>query len=284
MRVGPRKVVALNNGDEIKRIQELEENKRLLAAQREMYSTAKRFDCANALVCFAGPLFVTLIQLVSAIPSGALIAVWLLAMAAGLVLPGLSAGLVKKAAQVQQAFDSKVFGMPFENAGIGRGDVARYADRYYARCERKGIDPGLDDWYSVDLSGLEAGEAIARCQRQNAEWTRRLLLRSIGGEVAAAAVFGALLWSLVARLSVDPLSLTFLLSIVEWAIQRVARCLSTLRKVGNLSVSMSFDLSSEENVRRAQGAIYDYRSSSYIVSDFVYRLFKGRDDMATSRD
>lgn len=54
MRAGPRKVVALNNGDEIKRIQELEENKRLLAAQREMYSTAKRFDCANALVCFAG--------------------------------------------------------------------------------------------------------------------------------------------------------------------------------------------------------------------------------------
>lgn len=47
---------------------------------------------------------------------------------------------------------------------------------------------------------------------------------------------------------------------------------------------MSFDLSSEENVRRAQGAIYDYRSSSYIVSDLVYHLFKERDDVATSRD
>lgn len=284
MRASLRKVVALNSGDEIKRIQELGESKRLLAAQREMYSAAKRYCLVNAIVCFAVPLCVTLIQLAFAIPPGVLIAVWLLTMAAGLLFPGLSAGLVKKAAQTQQAFDSKVFGVPFENAGIRRGDVARYADRYYARCGREGIDAGLDDWYSVDLSGLEAGEAIARCQRQNAEWTRRLLRRSIGGEVVAAAVFSALLGLLIAHLSVDPLSLTFLLSIVEWAIQRVARCLSTLRKVGNLSVSMSFDLSSEENVRRAQGAIYDYRSSSYIVSDFVYRLFKGRDDMATSRD
>lgn len=212
MRASLRKVVALNSGDEIKRIQELGESKRLLAAQREMYSAAKRYCLVNAIVCFAVPLFVTLIQLVFAIPSGALIAVWLLTMAAGLVFPGRSAALVKKAAQAQQAFDSKVFGVPFENAGIGRGDVVRYADRYYARCGREGIDPGLDDWYSADLSGLEAGEAIARCQRQNAEWTRRLLRRSIGGEVVAAAVFGSLLGLLIARLSVDPLSLTFLLS------------------------------------------------------------------------
>lgn len=174
MRASLRKVVALNSGDEIKRIQGLGESKRLLAAQREMYSAAKRYCLVNAIVCFAVPLCVTFIQLAFAIPPGVLIAVWLLTMAAGLLFPGLSAGLVKKAAQTQQAFDSKVFGVPFENAGIRRGDVARYADRYYARCGREGIDAGLDDWYSVDLSGLEAGEAIARCQRQNAEWTRRL--------------------------------------------------------------------------------------------------------------
>lgn len=284
MRAGLGKAVALNSGDEIKKAQELEGSRRLLAAQREMYSTAKRYCLANAIVCFAVPLCVTLIQLAIAIPSGMLIVVWLLTMAAGLALPDLSAGLVKKAAQAQQAFDSKVFGVPFENAGSGRGDVARHADRYYARCERKGMDPGLDDWYSADLSGLEAGEAIARCQRQNVEWTRRLLCRSIGGEVVTAVAFGALLGLLIACLGADPLSLTFLLSIAEWVIQRVARCLSALRKVDNLSVSMSFDLSSEENVRRAQGAIYDYRSSSYIVSDFAYRLFKERDDVATSRD
>ena len=146
------------------------------------------------------------------------------------------------------------------------------------------MDPGLDGWYSADLSGIEAGEAVARCQRQNAEWTRRLLWRSVGGEVVAAVAFGALLGSLVAYLSVDPLSLTFLLSIAEWIIQRVARCLSALQKVGSLSASMSFDLSSGENVERVQNTIYEYRSSSYITSDFMYRLFKGADDMATSRD
>lgn len=274
----------MNNGDEIKRVQEFEENKRLLAAQREMYSTAKRLDFANVLVCFAVPLCATLVQLVFAIPIGLLIAIWLLAMTAGLVLPHLSAGLVKKASCVQQAFDSKVFGVSFENAKVNRGDVARYADRYYTRCERRHTDPGLDDWYSADLSGLKAGEAIAKCQRQNAEWTRRLLRRSICMEVLTAIISGALLWWLIERLGVDPLSLTFILSIAEWALQRTVRCFSALRKVGNLSVSMTFDLSSKENVKRAQAAIYDYRGSSYIVPDFIYRLFKGSDDAATSRD
>lgn len=274
----------MNNGDEIKRVQELEENKRLLAAQREMYSTAKRLDFANALVCFAVPLCATLVQLVFSIPIGVLIAIWLLAMTAGLVLPYLSAGLVKKASCVQQAFDSKVFGVSFENAKVNRGDVVRYADRYYTRCERKHTDPGLDDWYSADLSGLKAGEAIAKCQRQNAEWTRRLLRRSICMEVLVSIAFGGLLWLLIARLAVDPLSLTFILSVVEWAFQRIVRCFSALHKVGNLSVSMTFDLSSKENVKRAQTAICDYRGSSYIVSDFMYRLFKESDDAATSRD
>ena len=274
----------MNNGDEIKRVQELEENKWLLAAQREMYSTAKRLDFANVLVCFVVPFCATLVQLVFAIPFGVLIAVWLLTMAAGLVLPYLSAGLVKKASCVQQAFDSKVFGVSFENAKVSPRDVARYAERYYTRCERKHTDPGLDDWYSAGLSGLKAGEAIAKCQRQNAEWTRRLLRRSICMEVLTAIIFGALLWWLIERLGVDPLSLTFILSIAEWALQRTVRCFSALRKVGNLSVSMTFDLSSKENVKRAQAAIYDYRGSSYIVSDFIYRLFKGSDDAATSWD
>lgn len=87
-------------------------------------------------------------------------------------------------------------------------------------------------------------------------------------EILAALVFGALLWSLIACLSVDPLSLTFIFSIAEWAIMRIARYLSSMRKVSNLFVSMSFDLSSEENIKRAESAIYDYRGSSCIVIDF----------------
>lgn len=284
MRAGPRKVVVLNSGDEIKRVQELEENKRLLAAQREMYSTAKRFDFTNVLVCFAMPFCATLVQLVFAIPSGVLIAVWLLTMVAGLVLSRLSAGLAKKASCVQQAFDSRVFGVFFENARPSCREVARYADRYYARCKRKHADPKLDDWYSAGLSGLKAGEAIPKCQRQNAEWTRRLLRRSVCMEVLAALIFGALLWSLIACLSVNPLSLTFIFSIAEWAILRIVSCLLTLRKVSSLSVSMSFDLSSKENIKRVQDAIYDYRGSSYIVSDFMYRIFKETDDVDTLQD
>lgn len=275
----------MNSGDEIKRVQELDENKKLLAAQREMYSTAKKHDFLNVVVCFAIPYCATLTQMFFSIPPCALVAIWLFTVIAGLALPHLSAELAKKAARVQQSFDSRVFGVSFENADFKKGDISKYADDYFARCERKGEGPRLDDWYSADLSGLKAGEAIARCQKQNTEWTKRLLLRSLGGEVLAAVVLAGILWLLITGSSVDPLSLAFLTTIVEWLFQRIVRCFSTLQKVEKLtSASELFNLGSRENIERAQDRIYDYRSSSYLVSDFMYRLFKESDDAATSRD
>lgn len=66
---------------------------------------------------------------------------------------------------MQQAFDSKVLGVFFENARLNCREVARYADRYYTRCKWRRADPKLDDWHSADLSGFKSGEAIPRCQR-----------------------------------------------------------------------------------------------------------------------
>lgn len=282
---GPKEVAILNNGAEIKRAQELEENKRLLAAQREMYCKAKRLDAINAVVCFGVPLCATVAQLFLPVPPGLLFSVWLLSIASGLFLPHVSAQLVEMAAQTQQAFDSKVFGIRFENMGYDSREISRYAERYYARCRRKGEDPGLGDWYSVSLSGLKAGEAISRCQRQNVEWTRRLLRRSIRIEVCAAVVFGAALVLSIAGFGADPMSLMFLTSIIEWAVQRIVRCRAALQRVRDLSMAMSaYKLVSLENIRRAQKYIFAYRKSSYLVPDFLYGVFKDSDDAETCRD
>ena len=46
----------MNSGVRIIELQELDQNKRLLAGQRGMYSTAKRYDAANRWVSLALPV------------------------------------------------------------------------------------------------------------------------------------------------------------------------------------------------------------------------------------
>lgn len=271
------------SGTRIKELQSTKENKRLLAAQRQTYTDAKRVDFANACICLLVPLGVTVAQAFLCVPTGALVLIWVATFVAGICLPKRSERLVEEAAAMQQRFDSEVFGIKFENVSRNDAIVASRANRYY---EHRGVDDGdqgLDDWYSVDIGDMRAGNAIARCQRQNAEWSKRLLKRSARIEVFFAVLVGSALGAAIGFSGVNPLNLFFLFSIVEWVAQRIARCRDALNRAEALADSLSsFDLSSKTNILRVQGKVFEYRKSSYLVSDWLYGLFKERDETATA--
>lgn len=270
----------MNSGARIKELQGSEENRRLLAAQRQTYTDAKRVDRACVCICLLSPLATTIVQLLAEVPPAALVLVWIATLDAGIILPWKSAKLSAKAARMQQRFDSSVFGVEFENMSRDDSFIASQAERYL---ERNGSDQTeFDDWYSVDLEGLEPGEAIARCQRQNARWTRLLLKRSLRVEASAALLVIALLAALIIGLGFDPLNLFFLSSVLEWLAQRVTRCLAAIARVDRLEGSQAeFDLSSQENIIRVQEKILECREASYLVPDWLYGHFKKKDESAT---
>lgn len=273
----------MNSGAKIKELQNSQENKRLLAAQRQTYADAKRADFANACVCLLVPLGVTVVQAFLSVPTGALVLIWVATVAACIYLPKWSERLVGEAAAMQQRFDSAVFGIKFENVSRNDGEVAVQADHYYKRCNGEDDELGLDDWYSVDIEGMRAGDAIARCQRQNAAWSKRLIKRSARIEVCCAVLVGSLLGIAIVCSSVDPLNFFFLFSIIEWTIQRITKCLDALNRAEVLAGSLSsFDLSSKDNILRVQEKVFEYRKASYLVPDWLYGLFRGRDETATA--
>lgn len=276
-------MVFMNSGARIQELQNSEENRGLLAAQRQTYSDAKRIDLASACICLLVPLATTFVQMLVSINSETLFLVWLVTVIAGICLPIRSEVLIDEAAKIQQRFDSSVFGIKFENASRDNSKIASKANRYFNLHNGDSDGLGLDNWYSADIESMRAGDAIARCQHQNTEWTKRLLRRSIGVEVCAALLVAAILWTSIDLSGVDPLNLFFLFSIAEWMIQRLAGGWQSLQKVRELSNALSsYELTSRVNIVRTQDKIFEYRKAPYLVPDWLYSLFKGSDEASTA--
>ena len=273
----------MNNAARIKELQSSEKNKRLVAAFRQTYSDAKCIDLVNACICLLVPVAITVVQMFESLPHNILILVWLTTMVMGFFLPKKTEVLCDEAARMQQRFDSTVFGIKFENTIHDDIKIASRANRYLEHHKYERGQMGLDGWYSAEIGGMKAGEAIARCQHQNIEWTRRLLRRSICCEIGIAALIGIALHALSVLTDVDPCNLFFFFSILEWSAQRAIRAGAALWKLrGLVDNSASFDLTSKQNIVNMQEKIFAYRSASYLVPDWLYELFKRRDNSATA--
>lgn len=273
----------MNSGARINEIQNSDESKRLLAAQRQTYTDAKLVDLVNACVCLLLPLGVTVAQIFLTVPSKAIILVWIATVVAGACLPKRSGRLVGEAAAMQQRFDSDVFGIKFENASRDDRRIASQARRYREHHDGDNDKFRLDNWYSVDIEDAKPGDAIARCQRQNTEWTKRLLKRCICIEICIAVIVAAALTVLIFCLGINPFNLFFLFSIIGWMGQRVAECRDAFARVGALAYSLSsFRLSSKDDILRVQEKIFESRKAPYLVPDWLYALFKKIDEAATA--
>ena len=272
----------LNSGARINEIQNSEESKRLLAGQRQTYTDAKLVDLVNACVCLLLPLGVTVAQIFLNVPSAAIILVWIVTMLAGSCLPKRSKHLVDEAAAMQQRFDSDVFGIKFENVSRDDRRIASQAGRYRERHDDD-VKLRLDNWYSIDNEDAKPGDAIARCQLQNTEWTKRLLKRSIRIEICGAVIIAAALSVLILCLGIDPFNLFFLFSIIEWMARRFFEYRDAIAMVGALADSLSsFRLSSKENILQVQERIFECRKAPYLVPDWLYALFRKIDEAATA--
>ena len=272
----------MNSGARINEIQNCEESKRLLAAQRQTYTDAKLVDLVNACVCFLLPLGVTVAQIFLNVPSEVIILVWIATVFVGKCLPKRSKHLVAEAAAIQQRFDSDVFGIKFENVSRDDRRIASQAGRYRERHDDDDGKLKLDNWYSVDIEDARPGDAIARCQRQNTEWTKHLLKRCIRIEICGTVIISAALAVLIFCLGIDPFNLFFLFSIIEWIDQRFDECHDAIARVEELADSLSsFRLSSKENILQVQERIFEYRKTPYLVPNWLYALFKKIDETAT---
>lgn len=266
----------MNNGTKILELQNLDSNKRLLMAQRQTYTDAKKVDAATAAVCLGLPLVVTLVQVFSQISYQHIVAFDLFICVAGFVLAARSSMLVRLAARIQQEFDANVFGIKFENTLRDTSVISRYAKKYM----KKNDDlSDLEHWYTAPIEGLGPKKAISLCQRQNAKWTSRLMGRYLVAEFLLAVVVCASPILLALHRGVELSSLWFLLPVAQWMLVQLAKGALTWYQAGKLVRDIpGYQLTSYENIIAVQQRIFDYRAVAFLVPNWFYKWFKSSDN------
>lgn len=159
---------------------------RRLAAQRQLYSTAKRIFSWQVIA--GGPTTVGLAFMAFAFPSiKSYAALWgiLVSLSDLTWLTPWQKRLRTSAAQIQEQFDCEVLDLPWNDMKVGRPPhpelVAEQADKYSRWSTSM---PSLVDWYPKEVGSIPLPIARLICQRQNCWWDanqrRRYALAVVG--------------------------------------------------------------------------------------------------------
>ncbi|MGQ5575090.1 S-4TM family putative pore-forming effector [Streptomyces sp. ECR3.8] len=262
---------------------------RLLAAQRRMYSDIKALNNLRLAVVVVGGVSGAVCALVFANARsviGAVSGVTLLCLS----LAGASSekAKTKKAAAVQEEFDTTVFKLPWNNE-----NSQRVSPSEVARASLRHRGDGLNDWYA-DTDDAPRPLDILMCQRSNLGW----------GISMHRAWASSALWACIAILVISAvpclvMSLTFsaalfgvyvpLIAVVKELVEIWRSNLeSALRKdvtegrASHLLANFLEDgaLPSESDCRQLQNEIWESRQTNAIIPDWFYKVRRSRDEEA----
>jgi hypothetical protein len=268
----------------------------LLIAQRRMYRYAKRWNYLRlfgiGVIAIAVPI-ATMINSDAAVIGLAVAGGW--AFLARTWFVGREILWNRRAAVVQEAFDTLVFGLPYNLAlaeplrqewiadVIGDDDVAVVAEAEY-----------LVDWYSLDEE-IPAAPAVAICQRSNSAYSERLLSWH-----AIAWICGATAWTVIAivlalttGVTVREILLGVVLPILpaaldardQWATARDAAAdrARLADEIGRRVQEFNSKPLSLEDLRQFQDVIYRQRRDGPLVPEFLYRYLRPENERAMNR-
>ena len=275
-------------------------NLQRLAAQRELYSSAKRTQFVQLLFTIIIPIGLSLLGMFFPETRIAGITFGLFMMVINMVLfERMIKFKREKAAKIQEVFDCEVLEMPISPLksvdGITIEDVLT---NYHAHSKIESNVEKIRDWYSREIEGLPIEVARLICQRSNCSWDiglRKKFLRII------SILFGTVVIGLVLTGICQKLKFIEILFVLSALIPFFTYCIrayfenhdSIIRLKGLMKFSDDLwkeSLNSPNNdgltdsSRRLQDEIFSNRSRNALIPDkssdllinVIYPVFRGR--------
>lgn len=265
------------------------ENIRCLAAQRELYSRAKKilalqvFLTVALVVCFS---FLSLKYDIQVFFSIYCVLVTIFDI---LFLNQIMDGYKEKAAQIQETFDTKVFGIEW-NSLIDRVDtetIFRFSEKF--KKKESGFS-SLENWYSEKISEVNSEEAILICQRSNCAYDASLRnsFRILISSVSAISCILIIVFSSINGIMVSNLFSTVLLPLLpvisffilrnrenRGALVTLSKMYQFVCEVWSRSI-LNKPACVKKLARQIQDRIYHNRKDSPLIFDWYYSLFRRR--------
>jgi len=271
-----------------------------LAAQRFIYSTAKRAQIAQLVLAIPFTIIFSVLGLF--IPS---LAPWQ-------AIYGLSVLLVeailehwqkherKQAAKIQELFDCETLGLDWNELEIGpKPDVETVIEGSNNYLRKKGNFDDLVNWYPPVVGNLPIHLGRLICQRTNLRWDFQLRRWFAQRALALTAMVILLLFifSLWNQLSLERFVLAVLapaLPVFSWGFKEyqrqneiadeLERLKSQVEEYWNNAIRSKISVHQVEIKSRAlQDEIFDLRKDSPLIFDAVYGYFRMRYELLATK-
>jgi SMODS-associating 4TM effector domain len=269
---------------------------KLLAAQRQLYSDAKRTQAISVIICF--PLAVTWSILIAILPKYTVYAaLWgILATFLDLLFfSRLQKSTQEKAAKIQQHFDCEVLQLNWAKSNCGMEiDPETIHDASVRFIDKNKIYSALENWYPISVGKLPIYQARIICQRANFWWDAQLRRRYSRQIITILALLTTIIFliGLIRGLTIEKFVLAILAPLVPAFVFGLRQCiendeaatrLDRLREKAETLVRETIDgkytpQELESKSYDLQFQIYDNRRRSPLIFNWIYSRLKRKDE------
>lgn len=271
-----------------------------LAAQRQLYSDAKHIQAIQIIFVFVPPILTVLVA------CDFLTAVW--AAISGIIIACLflffdsqQQSLKQKASKIQELFDCDVLELNWREIMVGSCFEIETVEKYASKHKHK--DPGyikLKNWYPKDVGKLPLHLGRIVCQRSNCWWDAQLRRRYAKCVIIVSLILLILVticfgftqdWTaekfiLLERfilLVVNPLTPAFIFGIRQYkeninSAMRLDKLKEHTEKIWDKALVDANPEELSQISRHLQDEIYHHRGTNSLIFDWVYNLFRNKDE------
>ena len=265
----------------------------MLAAQRQIYSEAKKEE--NIIVVFSVllPFFCACIQIFvkdNTVLNTIVYIFPIISMVVGIILEKHIEKEKEMAAFIQQKFDVYVYQMPWEKRlfGVNKNVSSTIAEKSNRHLSKDGTRAKLENWYTPRVDTFPIKKGILECQKENFYWDVGLRKRYKVTSIILIIVLSIIIFSIGIvqdeKFSILVYRMTFVFPLVQWLNETVKSLSSDIRRLEKLNDELSAPVEkSMEDLQDIQKEIFDHRKSCRSIPNFFYQIFKNNDEDKASR-
>ena len=260
----------------------------MLAAQRQLYRDAKKFNTFSVALSVWIPFVLAIILLFIPGNTEWKYISYILSIVSMLVSFVIDKCIEEKkqlAAFIQQKFDVYVYTMPWDNRIFGKDknvdyEIAIYSKKILNNPQERNK---LVDWYTPGVDEKNTIDGILACQRENFWWDVGLRKRFRFASVALIIILFAVILAMGLwkneRVTELLWRLAFVVPMLNWLLDTVKK----LNKDISILQELDGDINNNEmktmdDLQDIQKVIFQHRKGCYDIPECIYSIFKNNDE------